>query len=1176
VKLSAPPPPPPPPPEQPAPGTPQPEGSGAPPEPVAPAAVPPAADTKPATWPAWFGGCDSFLAALALVVALACGSFAAHNSDLWLHLATGKKLFAGDYFPGGGDPFSYAAEGRAWVNHSWLTDAVAYLLYGGDGKVLVAAKALLLVLALGLLIGLRRAPHALWPWAAVGAVAALACAPQLMLRPLVVSLPFLAVTLFLMFRVTYRADSWRFPGLIAGTFWLWANCDQWFFLGPLALALVALGEAVQAKVFANPEAPAPDGEVEPLGRYPELPLLLKALALGVAACTLTPHHVRVWELPVELTGLAGIADDPRLRPLLYAPIDSAYVSNAGLGYNLNGLAYAVLFVAGAVGLGFGPGRVRAAHLALWIGFAALSLVSVYAIPFFALVSVPLIAAQCNALSAGVALKTTGDPRTRLLLLSSVLGRGACLLAGLAACVAAYPGWLHPDTANPAFARRLEWAVVPEPGLVRGAEQFAAWRASGALPADARGVIAHPDLANYVAWFAPGERVLWNGRVSHHKPELADYLAARRAAALLDTRDPRDRKTDPPAAAELLKKLGAEYYVLHAGPADSLLSRELTERVALVFATSGDGWVPWIADGRTAAFGWRGSGKPTAAALKLDPVALAYGPNVARLPEFELKPPLVELGWEESFVRAPRPAPVAAAEAFGWLGYKAGPSARQEQRQLIRERVLAPLFVATPGATDRTAHQLALQCAAAGGALRFPFDAAEAQADARANRAAALLALRAARRAIAADPDHPDGYAALARVLRDPDAPFSPGERSVGGAIACRQYLDRVAKPGTYRRAQVAVPASEMALLLADIYTGQQIAVRDPGSREPRVVFVGMSVDAPGFAQLFGGYLVETPRGPARVPQVPPGARSFSGTTPVYFAADAALEALQLAQQYLAADSAGLPPDATQERAAQIEAAIAAVKRSVVEARERIAPRPGTKLAEQVAAAQQVGLPQAALGLLRDAEAEVQKEFGPQAPVALGLRCALELLHGRPENGAELLDRLTEPGNAAALGQFLPIVRELKYQQAVHLGDFRGAGRVREEAEGRALGTDELLKGIAEAKVVPADLLREPFAAWPPVGTGAGLAGLLFRSETERRADDANRARQLLALKLDADAGFFLRRGQLALIEGDIAGARTRFEQAKRTPPPGWYLDPVDPAAAREYVDLIDRAAKGKK
>ena len=77
------------------------------------------ATQKTASWPAWFAGADFLLVALALSLAFLVSSFVARNSDVWLHLAAGKRLFQGDYLPGS-DPFSYSAADRVWVNHNLL------------------------------------------------------------------------------------------------------------------------------------------------------------------------------------------------------------------------------------------------------------------------------------------------------------------------------------------------------------------------------------------------------------------------------------------------------------------------------------------------------------------------------------------------------------------------------------------------------------------------------------------------------------------------------------------------------------------------------------------------------------------------------------------------------------------------------------------------------------------------------------------------------------------------------------------------------------------------------------------------------------------------------------------------------------------------------------------------
>ena len=98
--------------------------------------------------------------------------------------------------------------------------------------------------------------------------------------------------------------------------------------------------------------------------------MAKALGVGVLACMLNPHHVRVWELPFELVGAAGADTDPRVNQLLITPLSDDYHKSATLGGNVNGWAYAVLFVGGAAVLGFGYGRLRVAHVALWIGFGA--------------------------------------------------------------------------------------------------------------------------------------------------------------------------------------------------------------------------------------------------------------------------------------------------------------------------------------------------------------------------------------------------------------------------------------------------------------------------------------------------------------------------------------------------------------------------------------------------------------------------------------------------------------------------------------------------------------------------------------------------------------------------------------------------------------------------------------
>src|SRR4029078_6345303 len=125
------------------------------------------------------------------------------------------------------------------------------------GMILVLVKALAVAATFGLLIAIRRPGFPLWPWAAVAGVAIIAAAPRLTLAPLVGSMFLLAVTLFLLFRMPHRPNSWRFPIAIGITFWFWANVDGWFFIGPVTLVLVLIGELIQRRFASAPDPNSP-------------------------------------------------------------------------------------------------------------------------------------------------------------------------------------------------------------------------------------------------------------------------------------------------------------------------------------------------------------------------------------------------------------------------------------------------------------------------------------------------------------------------------------------------------------------------------------------------------------------------------------------------------------------------------------------------------------------------------------------------------------------------------------------------------------------------------------------------------------------------------------------------------------------------------------------------------
>src|SRR5262245_42088236 len=211
-----------------------------------------------------YRGLDFALSGVVLLFAFLVASFVAINHDLWLHLASGRLLARGEY-RFGIDPFAYTTEGVYWANPSWLYDWLLYGLHraiGGTG--LVVLKALLVTGLAWVLLGVRRWSGDVGVPAACTALAILAMSPRLLLQPAVLSCVFLGLTRWLLWR--YRA-----PGATADTvveppprlrqlrefapllllFALWANLDEWFFLGPVVVALVWFGQLLQNQLPAD-------------------------------------------------------------------------------------------------------------------------------------------------------------------------------------------------------------------------------------------------------------------------------------------------------------------------------------------------------------------------------------------------------------------------------------------------------------------------------------------------------------------------------------------------------------------------------------------------------------------------------------------------------------------------------------------------------------------------------------------------------------------------------------------------------------------------------------------------------------------------------------------------------------------------------------------------------------
>lgn len=627
---------------------------------------------------------DLLLAVFVIVLAFLVASTAARNSDLFLHLATGRAIADGSYrFHG--DPFGQNSTLR--VAHSWLYDLTTYALYEWlGGSVLVFLKAALVALLAALLIRLGKRERGL-AWPAVGAtLAVMALSGRLLLQPALVSMLLLAATMWLLdrartLRTTERQASWlRTYGPLCVLFALWANVDDWFLLGPLTVGLYLLGEALSVV-----------GSTETRERADLLGLGV-LLGVGMLACLLTPFHFHGIALPAEL-GLSAMAraleQDPALRGLFLSPFDGTYF-RVGAAWSVPGMAYLTLALLSL--LSFAGSRIgwRSWRLPVWLGFFALSVWSVRALPFFAVVAGPILALN---LQDFVRRFDAASPRRDDLLLAR-LGRAATLLLLFGLLIAAWPGFLQ----NPPYEMR-RWIVLADPSLEAAARQFTAWRKNGSLKEGEHGFNFSPEVANYFAWFCPAEKGIVDSRLQISAAEAADYVTVRRAL-LGDASSETDWRG-------ILRARRVNHVILY----DS--NHERVSDAYRRLAYNAEEWSLLFLAGRTAIFGWRDSQHPgnSLDELRLPLAQEAYHPAPSRQApaEWPGRGPQLPAWWNAFLTARPAGTPDREEAALLLLHFETRREATRSRRNLAWEASRITVAVAAGGQTLPVRLQQTLDC-----------------------------------------------------------------------------------------------------------------------------------------------------------------------------------------------------------------------------------------------------------------------------------------------------------------------------------------------------------------------------------------------------------------------------------------------------------------------------------
>src|SRR5690242_3490059 len=223
------------------------------------------------------------------------------DPDIWWHLQTGKWIVEHGTLPVT-DPFSAYGEGKPWLAYSWLFEVGMYALmriFGESGISLYTLVTVwLTMLMLHRIIG-KRCPHFLSTCVLL-ATSVVALAPLYTPRPWLLTIFFFAITLEVVLSLREGEQS-RWVWLLPAIYILWANVHIQFIYGLGLLGLACL--APLADRFARSLCDVHPSMVWGSGNWKKLVGLTTLCAL---ATLLTPNHIRVYSIVIELSAQTGM------------------------------------------------------------------------------------------------------------------------------------------------------------------------------------------------------------------------------------------------------------------------------------------------------------------------------------------------------------------------------------------------------------------------------------------------------------------------------------------------------------------------------------------------------------------------------------------------------------------------------------------------------------------------------------------------------------------------------------------------------------------------------------------------------------------------------------------------------------------------------------------------------
>src|SRR3989338_9239411 len=152
--------------------------------------------------------------------------------DLWLHLKMGEFIVQHKYVPSA-DVLSCTISGKPWVNHEWLFQIIAYLIYhhgGADGLISMQVFVVAFTLLILLLLGYNKEKQ--FGVTFILLLVMMVYQLRFTIRPDIFSLLFFALYIYIL--ALHIEKKWSIYALFVIQV-LWANFHGFFFFGPFII-----------------------------------------------------------------------------------------------------------------------------------------------------------------------------------------------------------------------------------------------------------------------------------------------------------------------------------------------------------------------------------------------------------------------------------------------------------------------------------------------------------------------------------------------------------------------------------------------------------------------------------------------------------------------------------------------------------------------------------------------------------------------------------------------------------------------------------------------------------------------------------------------------------------------------------------------------------------------------